>query len=258
MRYVITLGNLELLDPTKPAPLPPVPSRLAPVAHATLHELVYEKLRNAIMQGDFASGETLTIRTLATQLGTSVMPVREALRRLSAEGALEMLANRSIRVPSMDADRIAEICHLRTLLEGDAAALAAVRITKNELLLVHRHHRDFLNSVRTRDVGELLRAGQSLHFTIYEAARSPTMLAFIGMLWLQSGPWLAQPLRRTFAKSAVRGFAEAIGMRHRAIIDALAMGDADSAASAVRLEMGDLTGYLYSVIGGDSRSPGRG
>lgn len=224
-------------------------NRLTPVAHATLHERVYDTLRNTIMQGAFASGESLTIRTLAAELGTSVMPVREALRRLSAEGALEMLPNRSIKVPSMDADRIAEICHLRMLLEGDAAALAAVRITGEELSAVRGHHRDFLDSVRARDVGRLLQAGQSLHFTIYEAARSPTMLSFIGMLWLQSGPWLAEPLRRTFEKSTVRIFAEAIGMRHRAIIEGLEAGDGARAAAAVRLEMGDLTGYLRSTVG---------
>ena len=228
--------------------------RLVPITHLTLHEQVYGKLRDAIMEGAFASGEYLTIRTLAEQLGTSVMPVREALRRISAEGALDMLPNRSIRVPSMDAARIAEICRLRTLLEGDAAALAAARITKPELKVIRSLHRDFVDSVRLGDVTRLLRAGQEFHFAIYEAARAPTMLSFIGMLWLQSGPWLAEPLRRTFERRHVRRFAEAIGHRHREIIDALESADAERAAAAVRAEMGDLTNYLRATVEQSSAS----
>lgn len=222
---------------------------LAPVEHFTLYEQVYEKLRLAIMEGAFAAGETLTIRSLAQRLGTSVMPVREALRRLSTEGALTMLPNRSVRVPAFDADRIGEVYRLRELLEGEAAALAAANITDAELASVRHHHRDFIAGVKAGSASTLLRAGQNLHFTIYEAARSPTMLAFIGMLWLQTGPWLAEPLRRTFSKRTVQTFAEAIGARHGEIIDALEARDPQCAAEAVRAEMRDLAGHLRATIG---------
>lgn len=222
---------------------------LVPVEHFTLYEQVYEKLRLAIMEGAFAAGETLTIRSLAQRLGTSVMPVREALRRLSTEGALTMLPNRSIRVPPLDVARIAEVYALRSLLEGEAAALAAATITDEELARVKHHHRDFIAGVKAGSASKILRAGQDLHFTIYEAARSPTMLAFIGMLWLQTGPWLAEPLRRTFSKRTVQTFAEAIGARHGEIIDALQARDAQRAARAVRAEMRDLAEHLRATIG---------
>ena len=61
------------------------PPRLARITHATLYEKVYEELRNALMSGRFLPGEPLTIRGVAEALGTSIMPVREALRRLAAE-----------------------------------------------------------------------------------------------------------------------------------------------------------------------------
>lgn len=231
-------------------------TRFSPIAHLTLYEQVYDKLRDAIMEGAFASGETLTIRGLADQLGTSVMPVREALRRLSTEGALDVLPNRSIRVPAMDAGRIAEICRLRTLLEAEAAALAARHVSAPELVAIGGFHREFVAAFKAGAALKLLRAGQHFHFAIYAAARAPTLLSMIHMLWLQSGPWLSEPLRRTFDKRTVRSFAEAVGARHGEIMEALELRDADRAAEAVCAEMRDLSEHLRMMIAGPISDPG--
>lgn len=211
--------------------------KLAPLTHLTLFERVYGKLSDALTTGAFAPGETLTIRGLAEQLGTSVMPAREALRRLAAEGALDVLPNRSIRVPVMDAASAAELCRLRMLLEGEAAAIAAARLTPDQLQVVRGFHRDFESSVKLGNVFRLLEAGQKLHFAIYEAADSPKMFAIIQMLWLQNGPSLAEPMRRAFNRKEVVSFAESVGVHHQRIIDALGKGDAERAARAVRAEI---------------------
>lgn len=222
-------------------------ARLAPISNLTLFERVYNEMRNAIMTGAFAPGETLTIRGLADRLGTSVMPVREALRHLASEGALDVLPNRSIRVPVMDATRVAELCRLRMLLEGEAASLAASQLTAEELVVIVGFHREFEASVKSGNVLKLLEAGQNLHFAIYEAARSPRMMALIGMLWLQSGPWLAEPMRRTFKRREVVSFAESVSVHHQRIIDALEGGDADRAAKAVKAEIRYLMDHARTV-----------
>ena len=71
----------------------------------TLHDRAYLELKKAIMSGAIRPGATITIRAMATALGTSPMPVREALRRLVAERALEMLPTRSVTLPLMVASR---------------------------------------------------------------------------------------------------------------------------------------------------------
>jgi DNA-binding GntR family transcriptional regulator len=228
--------------------------QLAPLTHLTLFERVYGKLSDALTNGVFAPGETLTIRGLAEQLGTSVMPAREALRRLAAEGALDMLPNRSIRVPVMDATSAAELCRLRMLLEGEATAIAAARLTPEKLQVIRGFHRDFESSVKSGNVFKLLEAGQKLHFAIYEAAESPKMFAIIQMLWLQSGPSLAEPMRRTFNRKEVVSFAESVGIHHQRIIDALGKADADRAARAVRAEIAFVVDHVRAIVVDAARS----
>lgn len=222
--------------------------QLAPLTHLTLFERVYGKLSDALTTGAFAPGETLTIRGLAEQLGTSVMPAREALRRLAAEGALDVQPNRSIRVPVMDAASASELCRLRMLLEGEATAIAATRMTPERLQIVQGFHRDFESSVKTGNVFRLLESGQRLHFAIYEAAESPRMFAIIQMLWLQNGPSLAEPMRRAFNRKEVVSFAESVVVHHQRIIDALGKGDADRAARAVRAEIAYIVERVRAII----------
>src|SRR5689334_12044490 len=91
---------------------------LSKLARETLHDRVYDEVKKAIMGAEIEAGEPMTIRALATELGTSVMPVREALRRLVAERALELLPNRSVMLPVMTPERFEEIARIRIALEG--------------------------------------------------------------------------------------------------------------------------------------------
>ena len=84
-------------------------SALHPVDGGTLWQRVYSELRDFLMVGGVPPGEKVTLRQLTTAFGTSLMPVREAVQRLAAEGALEILPNRAIRVPVMTRARVNEI-----------------------------------------------------------------------------------------------------------------------------------------------------
>ena len=91
----------------------------------TLTAQVAEKLRAALIGGVFAPGDKITIRAVAKSLGVSLTPAREALSILAAEGALEFGANRTLMVPPLSVDRLAEITRIRIALEGLAAERAA-------------------------------------------------------------------------------------------------------------------------------------
>ena len=224
--------------------------RLAPIAHQTLYERVYEELRNAIMSASFAPGETLTIRGIAQQLGTSVMPAREALRRLATEGAIEILPNRSIRIPLMSRNRMDEICGIRLLLEGEAVGLAAARATSAEMVSIQAFNREFVDYAKLNAVAKMLHANQRFHFAIYSAARSPTLLSIIGMLWLQTGPWLLEPLRRNAAKKpeASQNYIGVSIGHHQALIDALVARDPTRAAEAVRADISDAAAQFRAFM----------
>ena len=88
---------------------------LKPVVHEPLHEQVHRQIRRSLMEGRFRPGQVLTIRELATQLGTSIMPVRDALQKLTVEQALELTASRSVRVPIISARKFTEICDVLRL-----------------------------------------------------------------------------------------------------------------------------------------------
>jgi DNA-binding GntR family transcriptional regulator len=175
------------LDSDRPAAGEPL-SRLT---HASLQERVYQELRNAIRGGRFASGEVLTIRGLADMLGTSAMPVREAVRRLVQETTLEALPNRSTRVPLLSPTRFDELTDVRATLEGHAAYLAAERMSDADYAEIMAAN-DLMNRELERDdLPSAIAANERFHFGIYRAARSQLLLTTIETLWQQGGPYLA-------------------------------------------------------------------
>ena len=95
---------------------------------APLHDRVYRSLRDALITGRIVPGRAVTLRGLAQSLGVSPMPVREAIRRVSAEGGLVVGPNRRVWVPAMDADRFDELVAARSLLEPMRARVGGVGI----------------------------------------------------------------------------------------------------------------------------------
>lgn len=163
---------------------------LGPVDNTTLRERVYRTLKDAILEGRFSPGEALPTRSLAEVLGTSVMPVRDALLRLNAEGGIEVLPNRAARLPVLSRESVAELYEVRLNLEGLAAAMAAERIERKEFAEIERAFAAMMRASERNDISGFLRDNQLFHFGIYRAARSFHMLPIIEALWLKGGPLL--------------------------------------------------------------------
>ena len=168
---------------------------LTQVDNSTLQERVYRALRQAILEGRFSPGEALPSRSLAGVLGTSVMPVRDALVRLRAEGGVEILPNRAARIPIMTRQSIAELYEIRLNLEGLATAMATARITAGQLAEVERAFVEMKQASQSNDAACFLRNNQLFHFGIYRAAQSFHLLSIIEGLWLKGGP-LLQPFAK--------------------------------------------------------------
>src|SRR5882672_7423764 len=102
---------------------------LARIERETVQDRVYSVLRDQLMRGGFEPGQKLKIAELASALGTSEMPVREALNRLTAERAVEALPNRSVRVPALTKDSLQDPMETRFAVEGLAVARAGSNMT---------------------------------------------------------------------------------------------------------------------------------
>ena len=211
---------------------------LTRITHATLYDKVYEELRDALMNGRFLPGEGLTIRGVAEALGTSVMPVREALRRLAAERAIQFHADRSVRVRLLDEHAFDELPQTRLLLEGRAAAAAEQAMTAAELDDMREINAAYANPASNGTPMAQLLANRRFHFTVYRAARAPFLLSLIEMMWLQSGPYLMIPIRRRSADD-VASYLAAGAVHHRDLLDALAPRDSAAAAQAVQVDISD-------------------
>jgi DNA-binding GntR family transcriptional regulator len=168
------------------------------ISRSTLNEEVYEQLKVALMSGKIAPGSTMTIRSLASSFGISVMPVREALRRLVAEHVLILLPNRSVALPVFTRERFDEITRIRTSLEGLAAEAGAPQVTPVML----EHMAEMTRLMESKSAGnhaETLTWNREFHFTLYRASNMPMLVKMIESLWLQAGP-LLHLQQRVFAE----------------------------------------------------------
>ncbi|HLH48266.1 MAG TPA: GntR family transcriptional regulator, partial [Roseiarcus sp.] len=114
--------------------------RVAPLARDTLQERAYRRICDLILDGEIAPGQVVTIQSLAEAFGVSAMPVREALKRLAASGALSLVTGRSIGVPRLSLDRLADLRRVRLAVEGLASEWAAELMEPDDLARLGEHY----------------------------------------------------------------------------------------------------------------------
>jgi DNA-binding GntR family transcriptional regulator len=209
-------------------------SELKPVESSSLHEKVYSQLRRGLMAGRFRPGETLTLRALAAALGTSVMPARDAVLRLSGERALEP-QGRGVRVPVLDEQQFNDVLKFRISLEGEACALAAHRATREEIDEASAAADHAERMCASGNLDRFLVANQEFHFAVYRGAHSALLQSLIETLWLQIGPYLAK-----LAEGSSASDCRAIDLSaHRKLVSALKRRDAEAAREALRADLSD-------------------
>ncbi|MER8680455.1 GntR family transcriptional regulator [Mesorhizobium sp. M1405] len=204
---------------------------ITPLSRETLQDRVYRHVTELILDGSIVPGEMVTVQSLADAFGVSPMPVREALRRLSAANALMVVSGRSIGIPALSRARLIDLRNVRFEIEAIAAAWAAERIDDHGVMLLGQHLKALEQANAAGDVKSYLRANYAFHFSIYRAAGSENMLSIIENLWLQISPYFNmlhdsgnystanQHHQQMFAALRDRN-AEAVGAAVRADIDA--------------------------------------
>src|SRR5271168_4127220 len=160
-----------------PLPLPPAsdPGEAAPDAEvlASLHTTVYAELRHRLLTGKIIPGVGLSTRGLALEMGVSQMPVRDALSRLAAEGAVEIRSKRKVEVPPMSAERFTDLLDCRLLLEPEAAVQALPHITPARLKQLREIDAALDAAMENGDVIGYMECNFEFHFNMYRANGRP-------------------------------------------------------------------------------------
>ncbi|WP_043312022.1 GntR family transcriptional regulator [Pseudomonas sp. ML96] len=206
-----------------------------------LQETLYQRIRESLLEGRFQPGERLKIRDLAAQWGTSPMPVRAALQRLVAEGALEGEQQRSVRVPAMTRERYQNIFQVRLGLEGLAVELATPNLTPADMAELRDCVARMDVAIEQRQIQDYLEANSRFHLHLYGACGNPILLRSIESLWLQIGPFFNRLFTGADLSLRLNDF-------HEEAFAAIEAGDAKAARKAMEQDLIYFARFLLNLL----------
>lgn len=190
------------------------------------HEKVYRRLREMILFGELTPGQAITIQGLVETLGVGMTPVREAIRRLTSEGALVFQGNRRVTVPVLDVAEWEQIAFARLSVEPELARLAIKNMRAEDISRLVQIDDDLNAAIAKGDVRGYLEHNYHFHRVLYDLSGAGVLLSIANMLWLRGGPSLRVVLGRFGTASLPDKHAEALaGMR---------AGNAEVVAEAIR------------------------
>lgn len=214
--------------------------RVVPLRKETLQDGVYQKLCELILEGGVAPGESVTVASLSEAFGVSPMPVREALTRLQAAGALTVVSGRTVGVPKLTRERLDDLKAVRLEVEALALAWATERRTPAFVADLRAVLQRLHEAERLRDARVYIAANHDLHFALYRHSGSPVLIGIIRNLWLQISPFF-HLLRET-------GNFRISNRHHDEIVAAVEAGDGARAVAALRADIRDAYEVLSAVI----------
>ena len=208
-------------------------SEPTPRSHRQLHHWVADRLRSDILEGRLRPGEWLRQERLAQAYSVSQMPVREALKQLAAEGLVEHVPYRGVRVVEFAAEDVEDLYACRAFIEGMAARSAAQNVTDEELSDLEELHGQMVRCKTPQDLAQYRELNRRFHALIFSASRRSYIVRTLAQLWSAFPTMLWSNIPR-IAVASVPGRDEPDAAEHEEIVAALAARDAERAERAVR------------------------
>ena len=209
-----------------------------------VHQQVYEDLRARILFGELAPGQPVTIQGLVDILGAGMTPVREAIRRLTSEGALEFQGNRRVSVPTPNAACIEELTFARQALEPEMALRATQMASSAEIDALEEIDSALDVAIARGDVGAYLHLNYAFHSKLYAIADAPILTAIVDGLWLRFGP----SLRVVCGRMGTQNLPD----KHKETLIAMRARDGAAAAEAIRDDVVQGMEQVREVLGASS------
>lgn len=190
-------------------------------------EAVYRDLRRAIIEGEHAPGSHLRLQELAATYHVSLIPVREAIRKLETERLVETFPNRGARVAEISAEDVADSYRARVLLETGAVRLAYPNLDEVALADARAILDRMVEAFESGDPHAGFDLHRDLHFFLYERSGSRWLVYVIEILWAHT-----ERYRRMTTP-------EPHGGEHTKMLEALADGRIEAAVEALRIDLED-------------------
>jgi DNA-binding GntR family transcriptional regulator len=206
--------------------------------HVTKSQLAYETVRNRILAHQYGPGLVLNQAALAKELGISTTPLREALRRLSAEGLVELQSHRDARVTELSAEEARDLVEIRLALDPVAASLAAQRRTRDDIAELRASALGLVSLPNDPAVSQLI-AHRRFHRAIYLAAHNEILAATLDGLWDKADRYRFVGLQIPRDQAAER---EQRAAEHQLLLESIIAGDSDVAAETMRRHIGESLG----------------
>ena len=215
-------------------------STFKPMESSTLNEDIYDEICRALRDGRLLPGQNVGIRQLADAVNTSPMPVREALRRLEAQGVLKTRPGRVLSIPGLDLDEVNEIYTIRITLEGLAAERAASEASPAEMANVQAICQKMDSTYSVNDPGTFYPLNYDLHMAIYSAAHMPHLLRIIQPLWLRISPFLWSIANEPHLRFAME--------QHHQAVEAMIKRDAAGLRQAIETDIRRAQNMLEQIL----------
>jgi DNA-binding GntR family transcriptional regulator len=149
----------------------------------TVTAIVRERIRDAILSGELAAGSRLDQGQLAIDLQVSLVPIREALKALDAEGFVNIIPRRGAFVADASTKDIEDLYFARQILEGQTAYDAAPHLTKEHLKTLEALLHRMTQELKRHDYPAFMASNREFHFTIYDALGNQYLSNMIITLW---------------------------------------------------------------------------
>lgn len=211
----------------------PIPARSDPngnedeTATNTVDE-VTSVIREAIVRGQYGPGERIKVAEAAQRFGFSVMPIREALRKLEGEGVVQIMAYRGATVKPVNRQFIADLYDVRTAIEFLALRRAIERMTLDKLAALDAIREEHEAAVAAGNIDAALEVNRRLHITLFEIAGNGEATRLFERSWE-----IVSALRHRFGYGP--GRLATIVKEHRLLLDALRRADLRAAEVVIRM-----------------------
>ncbi len=162
-----------------------------------LRDVVFKTLREAILRGDLKPGERLMELQLASKLGVSRTPIREAIRMLEQEGLAVTIPRRGAEVAKMTVKDMQDVLEVRDALDELAVQIACERINEEQLEQLRKAKEAFETCTKGQDVKKIAAADVQFHDVIYDATENPKLVSILNNLREQVYRYRVEYLKNT-------------------------------------------------------------
>lgn len=206
-----------------------------------LREIVFESIRGAIISGNLKPGERLMEVQLAEKLGVSRTPIREAIRKLELEGLVVMIPRKGAYVAGLSIKDITDVLEIRAAMEGLASALAALRITDEEIEALELVAVEFHKALEDDDIPGMIQKDMEFHDKIFKASRNERLIQLTNNLREQ-----VQRFREMYITNYNKS--KQLSTEHYEIAEAISKRDIEQAERLAKKHIENAENYIMKMV----------